>query len=413
MTPPVDAWPTDADGNCLECHRDSCDDPSHRAPEPEPSSRTNGKALDGLPPSTVGDFVSALELAREAPRECVVEDAVYRDGVTILSGESGSGKTFLVSDIGAAVSEGHRWHGREVIKGSAAIVAFEADALSLRCQALEAQERGIDDLYFLRASDPLSPIVQRDGVEIPSLGEEILIDRLARVSERIRHAGRPPIALLGIDTVRASLTGSEDSSADVSAYLRAIRRILATLPGAGALLNHHTGWQDGENQRRRERGSSAFRGNVEITLYLDVIDDSDTGRVLLELSTLKARDSERRVPLRLIRRRVDLLGFDKFGNPLSSCVIESDPRTYKEVLAEKEVAEKAAAASKQEALARQVLEVIRDHAPTSQGAIRGLIGGKRDEVYGAVAKLLRTGLVLKVGHRDPFTVTDAGTKALG
>ncbi|MGH9320442.1 MAG: AAA family ATPase, partial [Vicinamibacteria bacterium] len=385
---------------------DSCDEPLHAGP-----MRRDAPAAE-VPVSTVGEFISARELAREAPRECIVEDAVYRDGITVLAGESGSGKSFVVADMGAAVSEGHRWHGRDVIQGGVAYVAFEADALSLRCQALEAQERGIDDLHFLKASDPLSPVIQRDGSELPSLGEEVLTDRLHRLSEYLRENGRPPIVLLAIDTVRASLSGSEDSSSDVSAYLRAIRRILGTLPGAGALLNHHTGWQDGETQRKRERGSSAFRGNVEITLYLAVANDSDTARVELELSTLKARDSERRVPLRLIRRRIDLLGFDKFGNPLSSCIIESDPRTYKEMMAEREAAESEAAKTKQEALAREVLTVIRDHRPTSLSVIRGLVRGKRDDVYGAVAQLQRARLISKDGHRDPFTITEAGEQAI-
>jgi chromosome segregation and condensation protein ScpB len=255
--------------------------------------------------------------------------------------------------------------------------------------------------------------VQRDGSEFPSLGEEILIDRLRRLSERLAAEGKPPIVLLAIDTVRASLSGSEDSSSDVSAYLRAIRRVLATLPGAGCLLNHHTGWQDGETQKKRERGSSAFRGNVEITLFLEVTDESDSSSVHLEIQTLKARDSERRVPLRLIRQRVDLLAMDRFGQPLSSCVIEQDPRTYQEIVAERAAASAAAAKTKQEALTRQVLTVIRDHAPTSQTTIRGLVGGKRDEVYGTVAQLLRAGLIRKGGQRDPFSISETGEQTLG
>ena len=52
-----------------------------------------------------------------------------------------------------------------------------------------------------------------------------------------------------IDTVRASLIGSEDGSESVSAYLRAVRRLLAPYPEAAGLLAHHAGWQDGEHGR--------------------------------------------------------------------------------------------------------------------------------------------------------------------
>ena len=60
----------------------------------------------------------------------------------------------------------------------------------------------------------------------------------------------------------------------VSAYLRAVRRILSSLPDAGALLVHHAGWQgEGKSSRQRERGSSAWRGNVDGTWYLKGEDD--------------------------------------------------------------------------------------------------------------------------------------------
>ncbi len=99
-----------------------------------------------------------------------------------------------------------------------------------------------------------------------------------------------------MDTVRASLSGSEDSSETVSAYLRAIRRQLRHLPGAGAILAHHSGWQDGDQKRRRERGSSSFRGNVDGTLYLEVSDERGSEDVALSLRTLKRRDGERPRP---------------------------------------------------------------------------------------------------------------------
>jgi hypothetical protein len=94
-----------------------------------------------------------------------------------------------------------------------------------------------------------------------------------------------------VDTVRASLSGSEDSSEHVSAYLRAVGRVLATVPGAAALLVHHAGWQDGEGKRPRERGSSAWRGNVDGTLYIEAgkYDQEHHERRLI-LRTLKVRD---------------------------------------------------------------------------------------------------------------------------
>ena len=127
------------------------------APTAPPPTAHPTPVPDATPPPTVGDFTSAAEIATEPAPECVIEDAVYRGGVTVIAGESGAGKSFVVTGAGAAVAEGCAWHGRDVVRGSVAYVAFEADALSRRFQALLRHGSTLEDLYVLRASDPLSP----------------------------------------------------------------------------------------------------------------------------------------------------------------------------------------------------------------------------------------------------------------
>ena len=407
MSAPADAWKDIPEG-CPVCGRDACEDDSHVPPHDHPSPETNSEPK----PSFVGDFISAATVAEESAPDCVIEDLLYRGGITVLAGESGSGKSFVILDAGTAVSEGRTWHDRNVTHGSVAYVAFEADALARRLQALRRQGRGLEDLYILRASDPLSPIVQRDGTELPSIGEQILLDRLSRLQLNLAERGRLPIGVLAIDTVRASLTGSEDSSEHVSAYLRSVRRVLRTLPDAGALLVHHAGWQDGENKRKRERGSSAFRGNVEVTTYLEVTDDTDITEVRLELKTLKARDSERRVPLRLIRRRIDLPEYDKFKQPLSSCIIERDARTYEEVEAERKAEQEQEFKAEQDELVKKVITVIRDNQITSQDTLRAYVGCARPKLQMAIARALSEGLATKATQRDSFMLTAAGREYL-
>ena len=126
------------------------------------------------------------------------------------------------------------------------------------------------------------------------------------------------------------MTGSEDSSDPVSSFMRTVRRILAAMPGAAMMVVHHTGWQDGDNKRTRERGSSAWRGNSDVTLYLEADEyDTQQGMCPLRLSALSVRDAERPMPLRLIRRRVELLetlSSDLRRGPVTSCIIEADRR---------------------------------------------------------------------------------------
>ena len=354
------------------------------------------------------EFVSFAEVSKRPAHVHVIEDALYRGGITVLAGESAAGKSFVAMNVGAAVAEGHNWHGRAVEHGSVAYIVYEADALEKRVQALKLTNPELKNLYACEAYDPLSPSV-RYGVETPSIGESRLVEALTSLAKELEAAGKPTIALVVIDTYRASSTGSEDSSESVSAYLRVVRRLLATLPDAGCLLIHHTGWQDGEAKRKRERGSSAFRGNVEVTLYLEVIDDDDPAEVLLDLKTLKARDSERRVPMRLIRKEIKVGGLDRWGQPKTSCVIESDPVSFKE--RQEEAAE--AAASAHLTVEKELLDIIREYALSGQDALCAMYPGDRKEGRAALARLLRKKLIRKEMLRSPFELTTLGEEVLG
>jgi hypothetical protein len=351
-------------------------------------------------------------IATPAPAE-IVAGVAWAGGVSVLASESGAGKTFVLLDASAAVSADLPWHGRAVRAGSVAYVSFESDALGLRLQALRDAGQRLEHVYVLRATDPISPVIDRDRVEVPSRGEGIVAAALTRLSAELQDGGRPPIRLVVFDTVRASMSGSEDSSETVSAYLRAVRRLLALAPGAGAILSHHAGWQDGETKRKRERGSSAFRGNVEITLYLEAgAYDRARGEAPLTLLTAKARDGEREAPLYLIRRRVELplAGMTVDGQPITSCVIERDRRSP----ADRATSAAQEAADAQGAIDRRVLRVLRDHPEASSYVqIRAYAGLGMGVTRDALARILHAGWAdVPSRQRQPYRLTAAGQAVL-
>lgn len=355
-------------------------------------------------------FRPAAEWVAEPAPESIVEGILWAGAVTILAGESGAGKSFVAEDLGAAVVDGATWHGRATERGSVALVAFEADALNLRFEALRLHgRRTLEDFYAVRAQDPLSPVVAHGGPEVSSLGELALSAALEQLQADLAAAGRPPLRLLIVDTVRASLSGSEDSSENVSAYLRSVRRILARLPGAGALLLHHVGWQDGEQKRKRERGSSALRGNVDGTMLLEVVHDEDPAAVELVFKCLKARDAERSAPVHLVRRRVDGLGTDRYGRPLTSCVIEADLRSR----ADREAEEAAEARARERELDARVLVTMRDvPGATSMEKLRQAAGAGKPAVEASVGRILRAGWATQGRRGQPYLVTKAGAAVL-
>ena len=201
----------------------------------------------------------------------IIEGVAWTGCLSVVVSEPAAGKTFVLLDMGACLADGVPWHGRRVTPGSVAYLSFEANALSLRLDALREQGgRTIQSLHLLDSRDPLSPRLARDGTETPSRGEAVAARQLARLATRLQSAGEPPIVCLMLDTVAASMVGSENTTEVVSAYFRAVRRLAAPYPQAAVLLAHHAGWQDGDDPKRRERGSSAFRGTVDGSFYLDV-----------------------------------------------------------------------------------------------------------------------------------------------
>jgi RecA-family ATPase len=355
-------------------------------------------------------FLHAVDVMREPRPVEIIEGIAWAGRLTVLVSESGGSKTFTMQSIAASVSDGVSWQGRAVLEGSVAYLSYEGDAHGLRLRALhEVGGHRLDHVYVLRAHDPLSPLVGRDGEE-RSIGERAVAAAVEALADELRAANRPPIRLIVIDTARASLAGSEDNSEHVAAYLRAVRRLMALAPDAALILAHHSGWQDGENQRKRERGSSAWRGNCDATLYLEASTyDADRGEAELILSVRKVRDAEQAAPLHLIRRRVDLLETDRRGEPVTSCLIERDRRSRNDREAEQAAAVEATCS----AIDLTVLRAMRDYpTATSIARLRPYVGFGSKAVTDAVARILRANLVVEGRRGQPFTLTEAGLARL-
>jgi hypothetical protein len=357
--------------------------------------------------------VPAGQVIESPPPIEIVQGLVWAGAVTLAVAEAGAGKTFVALAVGAAICEGRPWCGRRIRQGSVVYLSYEGDALNLRLRALrDVAGRRLDDFWVVQARDPLSPQIDSGRIESPSPGERHVGALLDELRDRFAAEGRPPVRLLVVDTVRCSLSGSEDQSDSVAGYLRAVRRIMTHAPDAGALLLHHAGWPDAETRRQRERGSSAWRGNVDATIYVEVGDALPSGGARLVLSSLKVRDAERPAPLHLLRSRVDLAIPGPDGLPLTSCVIEHDPRSAKDRQADAQAATDAEARS----VDLQVLKTIaiaRPDLSTSLRQIRALVGLRSQVVEDAVTRLVGAGwLTPPARQREPYVVTRPGLDAI-
>jgi hypothetical protein len=353
-------------------------------------------------------FRPAREIMRDPAPHAVIRGCLYRGRKTVMVSEPNLGKSFVELSQAASIADPRQtsWCGQPIdTHGAVAIITFEPDALNTRLQALQEQGLDLTDVHALRAFAPLSPRVGRDSVEASGPGAALADEALTRLVEELASNGRPPLVAVYIDTVRASMSGSEDDSGDVAAYLRAVDRVIASAPGAALILLHHSGWQDGDPKRRRERGSSAFRGNVDVTLWLEREGKSDDPCVEhLVLRCLKNRDEERTAPIRMIRRRVVLEGRDSRGEPRTSCVIEPDTRSGKDLQAPP--ARGLATREKADELA--VLRIMASQTVTSIEDARRSLNWEKSRTAKAIARVRQRGLASVASQRKPYTLTEMG-----
>jgi AAA domain-containing protein/bifunctional DNA primase/polymerase-like protein/primase-like protein len=258
--------------------------------DPKPGSRAD----DGLGERRF-QVIPAHEFTQAGPVSWLVRNLLQRDGLGVLYGEPGSGKSFLVLDLSGAIARGAEWRGLPVTCGPVVYVVAEgAGGFRKRLEAY-AQHHGVD-----LAALPIGVIA-----DAPNFLRDD--DRpIARAVEAYGGA-----VLIVVDTL-ASVTpgGNENAAEDMGAVIGRCKRLQAET-GAFVLLVHHSGKDSG----RGARGWSGLRGAVDLEIEITRNGEDRAAKVT------KQKDGEdgEAFPFRL---SVVDLGPDAEGNPSTSCVVE-------------------------------------------------------------------------------------------
>lgn len=178
-----------------------------------------------------------------------------RDAVSVLYGESNTGKTFLALDMALHVAAGEGWHGSRVRRAPVVYVAAEGGGgLGNRLAAAKADSPELIDKARGGFHILAEAIDLFDGA--CGLGVRDILNEIGGLIERP--------GLIVIDTLsRAMGTGDENSAADMARLIRAVDE-LRRATGAHVMLVHHVG-KDGA---KGARGSSALRAAVDTEIAL-------------------------------------------------------------------------------------------------------------------------------------------------
>lgn len=225
----------------------------------------------------------------------LIEDYLDQAAVSILYGNSNTGKTFVALDIAYHVATGTPWNQHFVTQGAVAFLAAEGGrSATNRIQALKQ--------YYSTPFFPLALIPCQINLFDSNTDFKAFIDLIT--SAELKTG---PIRLIVIDTLsRALAGGNENDSQDMGEFVKNITFIKEHFK-CHVLIVHHSG----KDTNKGARGHSLLRAAVDTEIEL-------TNELI---TTTKQRDMEFAKPLGF-KLNVINLGETTRGKPITSCVIE-------------------------------------------------------------------------------------------
>jgi hypothetical protein len=263
-------------------------------------ARPNGHAgpkQQLLPVLDFADIMSQLNAA------AIVKGMFGRAAMSVIYGDSNTGKTFLALDLAAHVALGRPWFGRRVQQGAVLYLAVEG------AYGVQNRIAAFRQYYDIAGAVPFAVV----PAQIDLRSEKADTDRLIATIEATAERFECPLVLVIVDTLTRALAGGSDSDpADMGAYVLSVDRIRLST-NAHMLSIHHTG----KNADRGARGHSSLRAaaDTEIEVTRDDARGVSIARVMKQRDL--PGDGE---PIAFRLERVEL-GSDEDRDPVSSCVV--------------------------------------------------------------------------------------------
>jgi hypothetical protein len=237
-------------------------------------------------------WLDDVELDLDQPG--LVDGLLPLTGLTVLYGESGSGKTFFCLDLACHVAAGMPWRDLDVEAGVVVYVAAESPASVKRRLWAWREHHGVDHAPVL---------VIQASVDLLNGDAEALAERLAEL--RAEH-GR--IALVVVDTLARAMHGSENDPRDMGQFVASCG-LLGEAAEAHVMVVHHSG----KDQTRGARGHSSLRAASDVEL--EVTRDGD----VRSMRVSKNRDGEDGQTFGFRLETVEL-GTNARGKVVTTCV---------------------------------------------------------------------------------------------
>lgn len=242
--------------------------------------------------------------------EYVIKGVLTRGELSMLIGESQSGKSFVGVDIGLSCSRGVSWNKRKSRQGLVIYQAGES-ARGVRRKRLPAYRQ-----HYGIANDPIPFVLLQNPLDLYNSDE----DTIAFIDE-CKHWSRlypeHRLEMIVIDTFNKATPGAnENDGKDVGIVLARCDQIRVAT-GAHVMLVHHL-----NAGGTKARGHTSLFANVDNVLLCRVKDDHHDAdnRQVREIVLVKQKDGEDGLTFPFVLPQV-VIGIDADNEPITSCIV--------------------------------------------------------------------------------------------
>jgi len=238
----------------------------------DPLEREVAEALmtmtdDDSPVNHVDGWLDEVSIMSLPPVDWLVKGLVQNGGVTVLWGEPGIGKTFVLLGIAKAVSKGKRWQNHATQRG--AVLFYESEGL----QQFQNRINAFNSRYRWELGESALLKFVPEAVDLTTAKNIAAVIRTGREANRLAQESGDRVRLVVIDPLIENMSGDENNEG-MEALSRALR-IIAMKLDCAVLAGHHSN-ASGE----RERGNSKLRARVLAMMRMERLPDGLVGLVV-------------------------------------------------------------------------------------------------------------------------------------